>query len=274
MTDLSERTDGPALIALWGNDEPDSAFRLGTRELDWHRHARGQLFCIEQGLMRVQTAQGSWLLPPQRAGWMPPGVDHKASVSGVLSGWRVMLRPDVSADLPSQPCVTGVSELLRALVRRAAGWSSADALQPEHARIVAVLLDEIRLSRRERLYLPMPGERRLLALANHLIAHPDEARSFEELAASVGLSGRTARRYFVAQTGMSFSKWRQQARLTLALERLAAGEGVAQVADALGYATPSNFIAMFRKAFGQPPGRYFSRHRETGERQARPAQLS
>ena len=259
MSDQSDRPDGPALFAFWGTDEPENEFRLGTREYDWHRHVRGQLFCIESGLVRVRTARGSWLLPPHRAGWIPPGVDHKASVSGALSGWGVMLRPDVTAGLPEEPCVIGVSEMLRALVRRAASWTSRDPLQPEQERLVAVLLDEIRLSRHEVLHLPMPAERRLLAIANQLIEHPEDERTFAELALWAGLSARSARRHFVTQTGMSFVQWRQQARLALALERLANGEAVAGVAEALGYATPSNFIAMFRKAFGESPGRYFAR---------------
>jgi AraC-like DNA-binding protein len=262
VADFSERTDGPALLAFWGGDEPENAFRLGTREYDWHHHARGQLFCIEQGLVRVRTARGSWLLPPHRAGWMPAGVEHQVSVSGALSGWGVMLRPDVSVGLPDSPRVVGVSELLRALVRRAASWPQAEDLQPGQARIVAVLLDEIREARQEVLHLPMPTERRLLAMANRLIEHPDEPRTLDELAAWAGLSARSARRHFLAQTGMSFAQWRQQARLTLALERLASGESVAKVADALGYATPSNFIFMFRKAFGESPGRYFSSERD------------
>ncbi|MDT8207188.1 MULTISPECIES: helix-turn-helix domain-containing protein [Serratia] len=31
-----------------------------------------------------------------------------------------------------------------------------------------------------------------------------------------------------------------------------------QIAETLGYASPSNFIAMLRKAFGDSPVRYFS----------------
>ena len=42
------------------------------------------------------------------------------------------------------------------------------------------------------------------------------------------------------------------------MERLAQGEAVAVVADSLGYATPSNFIAMFRRSFGDSPARYFA----------------
>jgi len=47
-----------------------------------------------------------------------------------------------------------------------------------------------------------------------------------------------------------------------ALERLARGEAVADIADALGYATPSNFIAMFKRSFGDSPARYFAQRGE------------
>ena len=61
-----------------------------------------------------------------------------------------------------------------------------------------------------------------------------------------------------AETGLSFAAWRQQVRLTHTLEMLACGEPVAIIADALNYASPSSFIAMFRRAFGESPARYFS----------------
>lgn len=78
------------------------------------------------------------------------------------------------------------------------------------------------------------------------------------LAAWADLSARTLSRLYLAETGCSFAQWLQQARLTHALERLAEGDAVAQVADALGYATPSNFIAMFRSCFGDSPAHYFT----------------
>jgi AraC-like DNA-binding protein len=37
---------------------------------------------------------------------------------------------------------------------------------------------------------------------------------------------------------------------------LVSGKPVAEIADALGYATPSSFIAMFKRAFRETPGRY------------------
>ena len=258
MQALSERVDGPAVIAVWGGDAPASGFALGTRETAWHRHARGQLFCIDSGLVHVRTRHGSWLLPPQRAGWVPPGEPHSASMSGVTSGWNVFITPATSRHLPDKPCVIGVSELTWALVRRATSWAREGRLPADQRRMTAVLLDELRRAPREPLHLPMPGDRRLLRIARAILARPDERRTLVQWAAWAGLSPRTLSRLFMADVQLSFAQWCQQARLVHALEMLARGEPVATIADALGYATPSNFIAMFRRSFGQSPGKYFA----------------
>lgn len=258
LEDIGERSDGPPLIAFWGSDEPESAFRLGTLEYDWHSHVRGQLFCIESGLVTVRTPAGSWLLPPGRAGWIPPGVMHKASINGVLSGWGILLTPAASAGLPKSPCVLSVSDVLRALVRRATSWHWEDALSAPQRRLATVLLDEVRAAPTEGLHLPMPADRRVLRIAETVLREPASEDTFQVLAQKAGISERSARRLFNAETGMSFANWRQQARLMLALEYLTAGSAIAEVADNLGYASASSFIAMFKKAFGLSPRRYLS----------------
>ncbi|WP_256078827.1 helix-turn-helix domain-containing protein [Massilia sp. YIM B04103] len=257
-SDPAERADGPALIALWAADARNPEFGLGTREYDWHRHLRGQLFCVESGLIHVRTRHGSWLLPPHRAGWIPPGEAHQVSISGAMSGWAVLVAPAASAVLPAQPCVLGNSALLRALVQRAADWSGQSRLSAHQERLLAVLLDEVALAPRERLHLPLPSDRRLQRIAAAILAEPGAGRTLAQWAAWGGLSARSLSRLFLAETGCSFAQWRQQAQLLRALERLAQGEAVASVADALGYANPSSFIAMFRRSFGDSPARYFS----------------
>lgn len=256
--DVSEWTEGPDLVVQWGGDSEADEFLLGTREYDWHSHRRGQLSCIESGLAHVRTVHGSWLLPPHRAGWLPPGERHRVAVRGALSGWTVLIAPDAARALPDRPCVVGVGELMRALVRRAAGWELREQLTPEQSRLTAVLLDEIRRAPQEALHLPMPTDRRLLRIVNALLEDPGDRRTLEEWAKMAGLSPRTARRLFLCKTGFTFAQWRQQAQLTQALERLARREAVADIADALGYATPSAFIAMFKRCFGVSPARCFA----------------
>ena len=51
---------------------------------------------------------------------------------------------------------------------------------------------------------------------------------------------------------------RQQLRLACSLRLLAKGETITRVALETGYSTPSAFVAMFRKALGTTPRRYFA----------------
>ncbi|MFM2089166.1 MAG: hypothetical protein RLZZ237_4035 [Pseudomonadota bacterium] len=196
-------------------------------------------------------------LPPHRAGWLPPRQEHKVSISEAMSGWNVLLAPDACAGLPAQPCVIGSSEVLVAMVRRAAKWPQQAPLTAAQQRMMAVLLDELSAAPHEPLHLPMPADRRLLAVANAVLAQLDSQRSLQEWAQWGAMSARILSRLFPAETGMSFAQWRTQAGLLHALERLAHGDTVAEIAHSLGYATPSNFIAMFRRSLGVSPGRYF-----------------
>jgi len=68
---------------------------------------------------------------------------------------------------------------------------------------------------------------------------------------------------FSAEAGMSFGRWRQQARLFAALEMLAQGESVTEAAVAVGYDSVSAFIEMFRKMLGTMPQMYFRSKQET-----------
>jgi AraC-like DNA-binding protein len=255
---MIERLDGPGVIAYWTEGEAASEYNESTREYGWHTHARGQLYCVESGLVHVRTAKGSWLLPPHRAGWMPPGVEHTVTISGPMTGWGVFVAPLDCGCLPIEPCVLGVTELMRALVRRASSWVWETQLDESQERITAVLLEEICSAQRERLHLPMPVDRRALRIAVALLENPNDNRGLDEWAAWAGLSSRSLSRLFRSETALSFAQWRQLARLSRGLERLADGEPVSAVADALGYASVSAFVAMFRRSFGQPPARYFA----------------
>ena len=130
--DCSEWSAGPWLIALGGRDAAGREYRLGTREYGWHQHVRGQLLCVESGLLHVRTAHGDCVLP-QRAGWIPPATQHRVQVRGALSGWSLLLAPEACNDLSNAPCVIGISPVLQALAQRAEGWDKRSALTPSRS---------------------------------------------------------------------------------------------------------------------------------------------
>jgi AraC-like DNA-binding protein/mannose-6-phosphate isomerase-like protein (cupin superfamily) len=222
-----------------------------------HRHPVAQLIHAWQGVMSVRTDQGSWVVPPQRAVWVPPGVVHSIRMRGRVEMCTVYLEPRRVPDAPSGCCVVQVTPLLRELILRAAGFAPAAAETGPEARVAALLVDEIRAAPVAPLHLPEPRDPRLRAVTRALLRDPGDARSLSAWARQAGASARTLARGFLRETGMGFGVWRQQARLLRGLELLAEGEPVTGVALELGYAGPSAFIAMFRRSLGATPGRYF-----------------
>jgi AraC-like DNA-binding protein len=221
------------------------------------RHVRAQLIYASRGVMTVNAPQGAWVVPPQRAVWVPPGVAHWTRATTALSMRTLYIDPGLPLRLPAACCVVTVSALLRELIGAAMHLPARYDEDGAAGRLVAVLLDQLRTLPTAPLHLPLPSDERLERVSAALRADPADGRSLQAWGRSVGASSRTLARLFQRETGMGFRAWRQQVRLLAALERLAAGESVTAVALELGYETPSAFVAMFRRALGTPPGRYF-----------------
>ena len=60
-----------------------------------HRHARAQLLYAVTGVMEVTTADGLWVVPPQRAVWLPPATDHAVRARGPVALRTLYVRPAV-----------------------------------------------------------------------------------------------------------------------------------------------------------------------------------
>ena len=221
-----------------------------------HHHAEGQFYWLTKGMISLTTPGGQWALTPGCAGWLPPGCPHQSVACGEIQGWSLLLPPDLCAVMPGEPMLVTADDFLTALLARLArcGQGDSDAVR---LRLIGVLLDAFLQAPMAALQLLLPIDKRARTVAQQLLAHPDDDRLQAELAASAGLSVRTLIRFVIGQTGLTFARWRQQARILRSLEGLAAGLPVALVAAQYGYDNTSAYIAVFRQRFGVTPGLYF-----------------
>ncbi len=231
-------------------------FPSGHR-IERHVHTRAQLAYASEGVMRLGTAAGTFVVPPERAVWMPAGTEHWITALGALAMRTLYIKPDAAPDLPVACRVVAVAPLLRELILAAMAMPQAYPPDGPQARLMAVILDQIRTLPAAPLHLPMPRDRRIKPMAEALRDDPADRRGLADWAKAVGASERTLARLFVGQTGLSTGAWRSQARLLKALELLAGGATVTAVALDVGYDSPSAFIAMFRRTLGVSPKRYF-----------------
>jgi AraC-like DNA-binding protein len=226
--------------------------------IPFHKHSRAQLLYASSGVMTVATESGVWVVPPLRAVWIPAHIHHQIEVSGTLSMRTLYIDPAHYSGPSGDCCVIGVSPLLKELIVYAVDLPRLYPLGGPEEKVFSVILDQISSMSAAPLDIQIPSDERLSKIYEHLSKNPSDSRSLEEWGKKVGASGRTLARRFRSETGMSFGQWRQQVRILEALRRLGTNAPVTTVALELGYDSPSAFIAMFKRALGKTPGRYFA----------------
>jgi len=261
--------------------------RLMEHQMDIHPHVHewGQLVFSMSGAVRVSAQNGqrqhSYMVPPSRAVWIPPGVIHAVTAIQEARLYTVYLHESAlpklvegnAPDLWTACRVLEVSPLLRELVIALAVDTDALAKQgpspsvegmdtsPDSDReplIAQLLLNELRRARSLQLGLPLPQDKRLRRVCEAMLAAPLQHADLEGWAAASGASARTLSRLFSEELGCSYSQWRQQLLLAHALQLAARKHPMNLIAAELGYASASAFSAMVTRAVGMPPSRFFA----------------
>lgn len=220
---------------------------------DTHAHPQHQIAWAARGVLAVETADGHWVLPPTRALWIPGGHPHRTGTADGATMSGIFVEPGRCPVTFTAPTMLRVDRLLGELFGHLTGAVDPAARERAEAVVFDLLepVDVIPIGAHR------PTDPRALAVADALTADPSDQRTLAEFAGEVAASSRTLARLFAAETGLGFAQWRTQTRLAASLPLLAAGLPVARIAGRVGYATPSAYVAAFRRAVGVPPGRYF-----------------
>ena len=222
-----------------------------------HFHDRDQVVYASRGVMTVRALDSAWVVPTDRAVWIPAKLPHTIIMSGMVSMRTLYLRPRLAKTLPRSCCVLNVSALLKELILHACMLAALNRKNERQRHLIALILDQLETIQTVSLQLPNPSDPRALRVAGVLLANPGDQRTLTQICKEIGAGKRTIERRFQDETGMTFGKWRQQLRLMQAMRLLAEGSKVTHAAMEAGYSTPSAFISMFRKAWGTTPARCF-----------------
>jgi AraC-like DNA-binding protein/quercetin dioxygenase-like cupin family protein len=224
-----------------------------------HHHPAHQLAWASSGVLTLGTDVGTWLLPSSRALWIPAGIEHTVEVSVEATMCSLYFTPaGCPVEWPA-PTVLAVDGLLGELLGYLADPELAGAQREPAER---VLLDLVPAAAETMLATRLPADDRARRVALALVDEPGDPRTLADWGRTVGASERTLARLFARETGLRFDHWRTQLRVAASLPMLAAHVPVATVARSVGYATPSAFIAAFRRTVGTTPRRYFGVNRE------------
>jgi len=236
-----------------------------------HRHPWAQVAYCASGILQVSAADpgvnteaSTYIVPPSRAVWIPPGLVHAVTAIEQAELHTLYLSPELlGGDAWSVGRVLEVSPLLRELVL--ALPAAPDPAPPESTEdaerrrgIERLVLIELQRARPLALGVALPQDGRLRRLCEAMLREPGRHAAMEEWAAEAGASPRTLSRLFREQLGTSFAQWRSQLLLAHALTLAARGRPMSHIASELGYASASAFTAMVTRTVGMPPSRFFA----------------
>lgn len=226
-----------------------------TEHIPPHMHRRGQLLHATSGIMRVETANAAWIVPPARALWLPPGLSHSVIMRSKVEMRTVYIDAALCGPLPRQPLLAEMSGLLRelilALMEEPADFDEAG----RGGGIARLILNELGRLSEQRFDVPMPRDERALRVVRALLDDPSLDHDLDRWAVEAGASRRTLARLFRHETGLGFAEWRARLRAVDGLARLSDGASVGETAASVGYSSASAFSAMIHRTLGGPPRR-------------------
>lgn len=219
----------------------------------------GQLIYSLNGLFVVHSEAGRWVVPPATVLQLLPGVTYTIRKAGQVSIRSITVSDTLGQRLGTESRLYRQTPLLRELLEALhAAPTRHDDNTDSKALLLADLLNEagIWLDETTHRYRSKPDDPRVAHICDYIYDNLDAPRTLQEWASEMNIDTRTLHRLFVREFGMSFVQWRQQARLMAALEWLAEGRPIMDVALDLGYQTQSAFAAMFRRNTGITPSEW------------------
>src|SRR6202161_2978530 len=152
--------------AEWQSLTGHTYAELGHRDtIGWHYHDVQQLVYPSSGVLAISAAAGTWVVPPQRAVWIPAGVPHAHRAHGPVQLRTLAFSPQAAADppLPASPAVLEVSPLLREIIVALTSACAAPYTARQRTAMEQVALDQLRRVGQLPVRLPAPGDGRLRA---------------------------------------------------------------------------------------------------------------
>lgn len=252
---------------------------FGERDTGWHQHNRHQLLYAVAGSLHLEVESAQWLLPPQRAAFIPARATHRVRCQTRVSLRTVYLDARATG-LAEATCVFAVTPLAREMILHAMRWGpgtvagllsepaaghAADHAAEQGAVVAQSYFHTLALLAREwiradaGLRLPRPQSPDLTRAFEYALAHLETA-SMDEAARAAAVSPRTLARRFQTETQMSWRSFLRTARVLRGMELLAQpGTNVTETALAVGFESLAAFSTCFRELTGESPSEYQKR---------------
>jgi AraC-like DNA-binding protein len=232
-----------------------------SKDLDtgWHTHSKAQLLYAEDGITRLYTAKGSFLLPARHCAWIPSQMVHAVTSSSPQLFLRTLyfnIEPSLTRSFYTEFSVFQVGTLLREMIVYTERWAHSTENSEEETSFLHALkliLPDLQGASLG-LQLPTSEHPKVKDCIDYILDNLSEKIAVETMAKKMHVSTRTITRLFRQELDMSFSSFLKVARIIKALEWLnQPGANVSETAYKVGYDSVPSFSNSFFEIVGSRP---------------------
>ncbi len=229
-------------------------YEVMARNTLWeeHSHPTHELLWTERGASTATIGSRIWAITPSVGLWVPAGVRHSGWTPEGITLRAAQFSFHSAPSISPEPVAVEMSTLLLLLLDRL----TVDGLDPASRTATEAMVLDVLAPARHEVSLRVPTAALLAPIVAAIRADPSDSTTLAQWAVRLGVSTRTITRVFHAETGVGFSRWIATARAQHAIELLARGEAIDEVAYCVGYRSTSAFGTAFRRVTGMSPGRF------------------
>ncbi|ASD68846.1 AraC family transcriptional regulator [Pseudoalteromonas piscicida] len=238
---------------------PRAVKKAEWEHVQQHQHEWGQLAYTSNGVITIVTPEGTFVIPPDQALWLPPNLPHETYCRYGGDFRSVYIDNKYTELLGNKAKLIAVDELLKQFILEICTWQEDYHLDDKTERFIDVFIDRLTSAATCHFFIPSAQDARILPIVTELHTNPGCKISLETWSEQVGASTRTLNRLFHKCFMMGFSDWRQKLRAIKAIELLKDGYSQQQAAEYLGFESTAAFSNAFKKVFGKPPGQYLKK---------------
>ncbi|MFT5675207.1 MAG: AraC-like DNA-binding protein/quercetin dioxygenase-like cupin family protein [Paraglaciecola sp.] len=223
---------------------------------DWHTHPWHQIIFPVKGLLQSSLGEDNFIVPHNGMLYVPSNTPHKSIAVTKTQFLSIYINPVYAKAFPNESKSCAVMPFLKELILLLVHRDSVT--YPDHmiSNLLLVLNDQLLTAHNYKIPLLIPHDRRLNSIFTQLQQQPDLKLTLSDWARKVGASERTLSRICVKEFNQSFSLWRQNVRLVLAIQLLEDNHPINRISLELGYTSDSAFIHAFKGLFNQTPAKY------------------
>ena len=227
-TDFDPESYPNALVAL------KSQSKGYSEESEYHSHSKAQLILPIRGSIQSNIEGDIWVAPLGSALWVPSYIYHNSIISENSETCMVFVNKAMLGSMPKKACALYISPLIKEMILYLSQQRILDQLHSENQKMASVLTDQLSKMLPTSYNFSLPSEETLQKIAFEWFSKPTKYKYIPDMAYD-SVSYKTLSRKIKKDIGMSFSDWKKQLHIVVALQKLYEGYSVEWVSDYLGY---------------------------------------